>query len=78
MSSNTIQRILFKIVIRFTTGCPEKTASLENKYLLLKNYRAQNRLYINTLGIVLYVQKCVSQNGQNIPKVLIYSLLWAL
>ena len=76
MSSNTIQRILFKIVIRFTTGCPEKTASLENKYLLLKNFRGQIKLY-NTLGIVLYVKRCVYQNGQNIPKVL-HSLFWAL
>ena len=59
-----------------STGCPEKTASLENKYPLLKNYRAQIKLY-NTLRIVLHVQKYVSQNGQNISKVL-YSLFWAL
>ena len=58
------------------TGCHKKTASLESNYPLLKIYRAQIKLY-NTLGIVLYVQKCVTQNGHNIPIVL-YNLFWAL
>ena len=40
------------------------------------NYRAQKNLY-NNLGIVLPVQKCVSQNGKTVLKVL-YSLFWAL
>ena len=39
-----------------------------------KNYTAQNKLY-NIVGIFLLVQE-VSQNGENIPKVL-YSLFWA-
>ena len=32
-----------------------------------KIYRAENKLY-NNLGIVLPVQKCVSQNGKLFPK----------
>ena len=38
--------------------------------------KLQKKLY-NNLEIVLPVQKCVSQNGKIIPKVL-YSLFWAL
>ena len=58
-----------------TTGFPQKTASLENRHPLVKNYRAQIKLY-DTLGILLHVHKCVSQNRQHIHKVL-YSLFWA-
>ena len=76
MYAYTVSLCVWCLVYIYTcTGCLKKLTFLF-LYSLLKNHRAQNKLY-NILGIVLPVQKCVCQNGKTIPKVL-YSLFWAL